>query len=209
MSSASSHSPLPAASRCGAICSARQVCLGWRSRSAAARRPARGGPARTGAPSPAAGSARWRRARRRSQRLVDQRGQQVEHRPADRGRPRRRPPRRHRASIRRRTPRAAEAALLLLARAGRGSSRPRRASVCWRGIAERAPPVNRRKRSPSPAAICSTPSTRTRAAASSIASGMPSRSWQICATPARSRRRRAKFGRTFSARSMNSRTASD
>src|SRR5205823_4310523 len=53
--------------------------------------------------------------------------------------------------------------------------------VCWRGIADRAPPVSKRKRSPSPAAICSIPSTRTRAAASSIASGIPSRSSQIWA----------------------------
>ena len=50
-------------------------------------------------------------------------------------------------------------------------------SVCCRGSAVREPPVSRRKRWSSLPLISSTDSERTRAAASSMASGMPS-SWQ-------------------------------
>jgi hypothetical protein len=55
----------------------------------------------------------------------------------------------------------------------------------------------------------STDSTRTRAAASSTASGMPSRSSQIRATWGALSAVTAKFGRTFPARSVNRRTASE
>ena len=81
-------------------------------------------------------------------------------------------------------------------------------SVCCRGSAPRAPPVSRWKRSARPAAICSIESIRTRAAASSIASGIPSRSEQIWATAGALSLVTAKFDRAFIARSMNSLTAS-
>ena len=60
-------------------------------------------------------------------------------------------------------------------RAGRSSSPWRRAGSAAGAGAVRAPAVSRRKRSPRRAAICSTESTRARAAASSRASGRPSR----------------------------------
>ena len=55
-------------------------------------------------------------------------------------------------------------------------------SVCCRRRAVRPPPVRSRKRSPRRAASCSGVSTRTRAAASSMARGMPSRRRQTSAT---------------------------
>ena len=67
-------------------------------------------------------------------------------------------------------------------------------SVCWRGSAVRAPPVSSRKRSSSRAAIPSTGSTPTRAAASSMARGKPSSRAQICATAARVRRGQRQSG---------------
>ena len=73
----------------------------------------------------------------------------------------------------------------------------------------RGPPVSSRKRSESPVAICSTESIRTRAAASSIASGSPSSSAQIAATEPASSGLSSKSGRTSAARSTNSDTASD
>ena len=56
--------------------------------------------------------------------------------------------------------------------------------VCWRRTAVRAPPVSNRNRSCRPSRISASDSARTRAAASSIASGMPSRRRQISATAA-------------------------
>ena len=52
-------------------------------------------------------------------------------------------------------------------------------SVCWRRTAVRAPPVNSRNRSCRLSTISASDNARTRAAASSIASGMPSRRRQI------------------------------
>lgn len=59
-------------------------------------------------------------------------------------------------------------------------------SVCWRAGAPRCPRVRTRKRSLSRAANSLTPRARTRVAASSSASGMPSRRRQISATARRS-----------------------
>ena len=50
---------------------------------------------------------------------------------------------------------------------------------------------------------------RTRAAASSMARGMPSRRWQMAATAGALSSVMAKFGRAARARSVNSRTASE
>ena len=61
-------------------------------------------------------------------------------------------------------------------------------SVCWRGTAVRRPPASSRNRSPSRLAMSSGDIAETRAAASSIASGMPSRRRQISATEADVRR---------------------
>ena len=69
------------------------------------------------------------------------------------------------------------------------------------------PPVSRRKRSSSRRAICSRPSTRTRAAASSMASGMPSSRQQISARAGAVALLTAKSARAATARSMNRRTA--
>ena len=55
-------------------------------------------------------------------------------------------------------------------------------SVRWRGRATRLPPVSTRRRSPNRARSSSTDSTLIRAAASSMANGMPSRRWQISAS---------------------------
>ena len=81
-------------------------------------------------------------------------------------------------------------------------------SVWWRSTAVRRPPVRSRKRSSSRRAISAGLIATTRAAASSIASGMPSSRRQISATASASRRLRAKPGRTACARSAKSRTAS-
>lgn len=72
----------------------------------------------------------------------------------------------------------------------------------------RAPPVSRRKRSCRLWRICANDSARTRAAASSIAKGMPSRRSQISATGAESCSFTTKSGRTWRARSVNNVTAS-
>ena len=57
-------------------------------------------------------------------------------------------------------------------------------NVCWRRTAVRAPPVNSRNRSCRLSTISVSDNARTRAAASSIASGIPSRRRQISATAA-------------------------
>ena len=55
-------------------------------------------------------------------------------------------------------------------------------SVCWRAGRSRAPPVSSGSRRSRRASIACGGSSRIRAAASSIASGRPSRRWQISAT---------------------------
>ena len=81
-------------------------------------------------------------------------------------------------------------------------------SVRCRGGAVRSPRPSSVKRSASRAAICSADSTVTRAAASSMASGTPSRARQMVATAAALRSVRANPGRAAAARSANSWTAS-
>ena len=81
-------------------------------------------------------------------------------------------------------------------------------SVCCRGSAVRSPPESRRKRSRSRSAMFSTESARTRAAASSSASGIPSSRWQIVATAPALRSVTANVGRAAVARSTKRRTAS-
>ncbi|MYR39208.1 hypothetical protein GTX14_27565 [Streptomyces sp. SID4944] len=86
-------------------------------------------------------------------------------------------------------------------------------SVCWRAGAPRCPKVSTRNRSCSRAANSRTPRARTRVAASSSASGMPSRRRQISSTARRSGSSgasgsRGKPGVAAAARSMNIRTAS-
>ncbi len=80
--------------------------------------------------------------------------------------------------------------------------------VCWRGIAVREPPVRRRKRSLSRRAISSADRTLTRAAANSIASGIPSSRRQISTTAGALSGVRENELNTALARSTNSRTAS-
>ena len=91
-------------------------------------------------------------------------------------------------------------------RAGRGSRPSTVSSVCWRGMDVRPPPVRRRNRSSSAAAMRAGGIMRTRAAASSMASGRPSRRRQICATASPSAPSAENPGRTWAARSANSRT---
>ena len=85
--------------------------------------------------------------------------------------------------------------------------------VCWRGWAVRWPWVKSAKRAPSVlvsrAAICSTGSTLTRAAASSIAKGMPSRRVQISMTAGAFAKVSWKLGWTAVARSKKSRMHSN
>ena len=81
-------------------------------------------------------------------------------------------------------------------------------NVCWRGSAVREPPVSRRKRSLRRPSICSGVRTRTRAAASSKASGMPSSRVQTDATAAALPALNRKVGRAAVARSTNKRTES-
>ena len=83
------------------------------------------------------------------------------------------------AAARRR--RAGRTAAARPARAGRSSSRSSPRSVCCRSGASRAPPVSSGRRCSSRASSASGDSTLTRAAASSIASGRPSRRRQISA----------------------------
>ena len=80
--------------------------------------------------------------------------------------------------------------------------------VRWRGAADRSPAVSSPNLSSSRAMICSTDSARTRAAASSIASGMPSSARQIEVTAATLSGPTVNPGREAAARSANSRTAS-
>ena len=81
-------------------------------------------------------------------------------------------------------------------------------SVCWRGRPAREPPVRMAKRWSSRASSSVSDMTRSRAAPSSMASGMPSSRRQM--RPATSAVGRSQASRTpwRSARSVNSRTAS-
>ena len=80
--------------------------------------------------------------------------------------------------------------------------------VCWRRTAVREPPVRRRKRSRRPSRISPDDSARTRAAASSIANGIPSSRSHISVTTARVSPVRSKSGRARGARSVNNSIAS-
>ena len=80
--------------------------------------------------------------------------------------------------------------------------------VRCRGAADRSPVVSSPNLSSSRAMICSTDSARTRAAASSIASGMPSSARQMEVTAAALSGPTVNPGREAAARSANSRTAS-
>ncbi len=81
-------------------------------------------------------------------------------------------------------------------------------SVRWRGSAVRLPPVSSRNRSDSRPAISSSGRVRSRAAASSMASGRPSRRRTISMTRRRRTHRRPRSpGGRPPARSANSRTA--
>ena len=80
--------------------------------------------------------------------------------------------------------------------------------VRCRGAADRSPAVSNPNLSSSRAAIWSTDSARTRAAASSIASGIPSSARQIAVMAATLSGPTAKPGLEAAARSANSRTAS-
>ena len=82
-------------------------------------------------------------------------------------------------------------------------------SVCWRGTAVRRPPVSSRNRSPRRWRISPTDRTGTRAAASSMANGMPSRRWQISATIGALAGVSSKAGATAIARSVKRRTESE
>ena len=80
--------------------------------------------------------------------------------------------------------------------------------VCWRRTAVRAPPVSRRNRSCRLSRISTSDSARIRAAASSIASGIPSSRDRSPPPPPHCGRSTAKSGRDWRARSVNSSTAS-
>ena len=112
------------------------------------------------------------------QRSIDQ-ARRGDRAPRIRPRRRRRLPPRRRACIRPRTPRCAAAAPARRRPGGRSSTGWWRAACCWRPSAARLLPVRSRKRSSRRARISSTDSSFTRAAASSIASGMPSSRRQI------------------------------
>ena len=79
-------------------------------------------------------------------------------------------------------------------------------SVWCLGNATRLPPVSNRNLSPRRASTCSGAMVRMRAAASSMASGMPSRARQIRARLAEFAAVTSKSGRTAAARSVSSRT---
>ena len=81
-------------------------------------------------------------------------------------------------------------------------------SVCWRVSAVRRPAPSTSRLSPRRAAIWSSDSAAARAAASSMASGMPSRRRQISATAPAASSAGSKPGRAAAARSQNSRSAS-
>ena len=95
----------------------------------------------------------------------------------------------------RRRPTAAAAAPAPARSAGRGSSRWRPAASAAAARAARSPVVSSPNRSATRIRICSTDSARTRAAASSIASGMPSSDRQIAATAAALAGRQREAGR--------------
>ena len=80
--------------------------------------------------------------------------------------------------------------------------------VRWRGAADRWPAVSSPNRSSRRALISSTDSARTRAAASSIASGMPSSARQIEVTTAALSGLTTNPGLAAAARSANRRMAS-
>ncbi len=79
-------------------------------------------------------------------------------------------------------------------------------NVWWRGSAVRLPAVSRLKRSSSLLATCAGVSDRSRAAASSMASGFPSSARQIRMTGSVLTSSRVNPGRTAAARSARSRT---
>jgi hypothetical protein len=81
-------------------------------------------------------------------------------------------------------------------------------SVCWREGKSRGPPVSNISRCSSRSSNACGVSSRTRAPASSIASGSPSRRTQISATAGAFSLVTSKSARTDCARSMNSATAS-
>ena len=141
------------------------------------------------------------------QRLVDQQGELVEHlvalhssAPATARAASRSNPPRNTASRRNRT------RSVSVSSACDQSTEAR--NVCWRRTAVRAPPVSSRKRSCRLSTISSSDNARTRAAASSIASGMPSRRRQISATDGGVVVGEVKSGRARRARSANSSMAS-
>ena len=82
------------------------------------------------------------------------------------------------------------------------------ASVCWRGTAPRGPLTSSANRSSRPASICWGVSVPSQAAASSSASGMPSRREHIVRTAASPGPSRVSQGRTAPARSTNRASAS-
>ena len=82
-------------------------------------------------------------------------------------------------------------------------------SVCWRGSAAREPPVKREKRWSSRASNSITGMTRRRAAANSMANGMPSSRRQIRPATEVVRSSPASAAPCCAARSVNSRTASE
>ncbi len=82
-----------------------------------------------------------------------------------------------------------------------------RRSVCWRSGRSRAPPVNNRSRLSKRPRIAAGVRTFTRAAASSMASGRPSRRAQISTTAAALSSPKTKPGFTARARWINSATA--
>ena len=119
--------------------------------------------------------------------------------------------RRPRGRTRRRTPSSRlEQRRVRRRRAGRRTSRPRARSVWWRSSRRRRPPVSSRNRSSSRSRELGRAHRRSiRAAASSIASGMPSSRRQISPTASASSARRARSrGTAARARSTNSATAS-
>jgi len=82
-------------------------------------------------------------------------------------------------------------------------------SVCWRAGRSRAPPVSSGSRRSRRASIAWGDSSRTRAAASSIASGSPSSRWQISATAGPLSSVRTKSGVIAAARSTKRATAAN
>ena len=129
-------------------------------------------------------------------------------REAVRGRRRRRRPRRPRACSRRRRRRGARRGSARPGRAGRSSSRSSRAASAGAPGRSRGPPARRSRRCSSRASSACGESSLARAAASSIASGRPSRRTQISATAGRVRVVTAKSALTARARSTKSATAS-